>query len=42
MRGGEGLAHKVSYPIMERVVTHRDGDSLLAVEGVAYVKFHIT
>ena len=42
MRGGEVLARNVGDPITELVVTCRDNYSLLAVEGVADVKYRAT
>ena len=40
--GVKALLRKVGHPIMELVVTRRDEASLIAVEGVADVKFRAT
>ena len=42
MHGDEGFAQKFGDPITELIVTHRDKDFLLEVEGVAYVKYRAT
>ena len=42
VRGGEGLYRMVEDPIMDLVVTCRDEASILAVKGVADVKFCAT
>ena len=41
MRGGEGFACKVSYPITELVVMSHDEAALLTIQVVTYRKFSV-